>query len=183
MPGSRSTGGTGPSGSTRFSPFSGKERKTYHVAIDGVSHNMETTDSFAIKFSLLLNVPLSRVKHVIRKKPSIIWSGSSKSRAESILSLISEAGGIGRIIEEGKAESVTGGSPDVDKDANLCRKCGFPLKKDVEFCGFCMTSLSEIERKAFSPPVKKALVSISPERLLFYLLIIFALTVVSIVLR
>ncbi|HSG29387.1 MAG TPA: hypothetical protein VLA34_12975, partial [Candidatus Krumholzibacterium sp.] len=52
----------------------GRTRTVIHVVMDGVHHEMETLDSFAIKFSLLTNMPVTRVKHLMRKLPASLWT-------------------------------------------------------------------------------------------------------------
>ncbi len=76
-------------------------QKSFRVILEDILSGIETTDSFAIKFSLLTKTPISKMKHVVRRLPAPIWSGQGRSRAEHILALIEEAGGKGTIVEVG----------------------------------------------------------------------------------
>ncbi|MBN2071321.1 MAG: hypothetical protein JW814_07690 [Candidatus Krumholzibacteriota bacterium] len=154
------------------------KRKIYSVLFDGVEREIETLDSFAIKFSILANIPVTRVKHMINDSNPVIWSGPSKSKANGLLSLIVEAGGRGRI-EAKKPEVEKKKASDIQVKGKkngsiLCPKCGFPAKKDDEFCQFCMSSLVEVEKTAHPVVEKAKKLYISPPRLLFYLFLLFS---------
>jgi hypothetical protein len=162
-------------------------RRTYRVVIEDIASGMETSDSFAIKFSLLTKAPLARMKHVVRRLPATAWSGEGRSQAEHVLSLIEEAGGKGRIVEIGDAPSeATGtrgapapgetpeqGEAPARKTANpaveqSCAMCGFPLKAGEARCGFCMTAVGDAARGETRPEPERPAKRISRKRVLLY---------------
>ena len=115
-----------------------EDGRIYRVIIDGVSSRIETNEAFAIKFALLSHVPVSRMKHLMRRLPATLWKGSGRSRAAGLLGMIEEAGGKGRI-EEMAREPVPGAGSSGKKADTVCRVCGFPLRTGEAFCDFCMT--------------------------------------------
>lgn len=155
------------------------------VLLDGVESEVETFESFAIKFSILASVPVSKVKHIMKKLPTTLWTGRGKAKALNLLELIKEAGGKGRIVEDGSPEEdLQSGSQRGDSSQKtVCQKCGFPLKKDDMFCGFCTTSLQEIERKehgVYAPEYKS---SIPAYRYFFFILVALLAIILFIVLK
>jgi hypothetical protein len=127
--------------------------ESFRVVLEDVVSGFETADSFAIKFSLLAKIPVSKVKHVTRNLPATIWSGQGRSLAERVLSLIEEAGGKGKIVESRSAAPVAS-QPAPAKPAasagskHSCGWCGFPMKEGETRCGFCMTAVGEVATKA-----------------------------------
>lgn len=157
----------------------------YSVVLDSINSDMETLESFALKFSVLMRLPVTKVKHMVSRLPNTIWKGSKRSKANMLLELIHEAGGVARIVENyerldeaGKAEEEKSSSD------GLCRKCGFPLKKDEDFCDFCMTPVKEQQSQpAASKPVVEKSPMIPPSRLAFYFVLLVAGVILAIVLR
>ena len=153
------------------------------VVIDGVRTEIETVESFAIKFGLLTNMPVTKVRHIVSRTPARVWTGTSPSKAKGLLSLIEEAGGTGRIV----SEEVRVERPETARDdapgGGCCSKCGFPLKKDDGFCQFCMSPVSGVERRISRAPRLDGNNAVPPTRMLFYLLVLFAAVVITIVFR
>jgi len=116
--------------------------KSYSVILEGIRSEMETRDTFTIKFSILTKAPLSKMKHIMTNLPATVWTGPGRSRAQSILALIEEAGGTGKIVEGGAAAPAQA-SPKERKSENACAWCGFPLKEGEAMCGFCMTPVKD----------------------------------------
>ena len=158
-------------------------RRAYSVVLDGVENEIETIDSFAIKFGLLANMPVTRARHLVGKLPSVVWTGDSQSRAQGLLSLIIEAGGAGRVVEERESQAARGGTNHAQPGSGggICGKCGFPLKKGEEICQFCLTpSKDRAPRRGPAPAAAKRIFKIPPARMLLYLVILFAALIVSI---
>ena len=136
-----------------------KKSMRYRVILEGVRSEVETTASFSLKFSLLANLPVTKVKHLVKSLPATVWLGKRKAQAVSLLNLIEEAGGVGRVAEEEYApdmERVAGGS---GVKGTVCPQCGFPLKKQDLFCNFCMTPIAEAKRQSLRiklPPRQNA---------------------------
>ena len=124
--------------------------KTFTVVLEGIRSDVETRDTFTIKFSLLTKAPLSKMKHIVSSLPATVWTGPGLSRAKSVLALIEEAGGKGSIVENGAAAPAKAG-PEEPKGERACAWCGFPLKEGEALCGFCMTPVKDGARKAERP--------------------------------
>ncbi len=146
-------------------------QKSYCVILDEVRADMETAESFAIKFSLLTKIPVTKTKHLMAKFPATIWTGFGHAKAENILGLIEEAGGVGRIIE-GATEALVRDSSKAGKPHSICSWCGFPLKEGELFCGFCMTPVQESENSGRHWVVQTKLTGMPPRRLLLYVAIL-----------
>ena len=125
--------------------FEGK--KIFSVILEGIRSDVETRDTFTIKFSLLTKAPLSKMKHIVSSLPATVWTGPGLSRAKSVLALIEEAGGTGSIIENAAAAPAKA-SAEEPKSEHSCAWCGFPLKEGEALCGFCMTPVKDGARKA-----------------------------------
>lgn len=161
-------------------------RRTYSVVLDGIGNETETIDSFAIKFGLLANMPVTRAKHLVGRLPSVVWTGDSQSRAQGLLSIINEAGGRGRIVEESDYPATRYGANQAlpGPGGGICGKCGFPLKKDDEICQFCLTSVNErAPRRGPARAATKRILHIPPARMLLYLVILFAALIVLIAVK
>jgi len=162
------------------------KRNTYSVILEGFDDAMENAESFAIKFSVLARVPVTKIKHIVKRLPATLWKGQAKSRALHLLSLIEEAGGIGRLVEEAVpigSEGVTG-ERGTQGGKLTCRKCGFPLKKNDEYCDFCMTPVNESvsEKQVFEGKMKTDL-SVRYSRLLLYGIVAVVAIIIILVLR
>lgn len=162
------------------------KRNTYSVVLEGFDDAMENAESFAIKFAVLARVPVTKIKHIVKRLPATLWKGQAKSRALHLLSLIEEAGGIGQLVEE----TVPIGSEDVAGERGrrggrlTCRKCGFPLKKSDEYCDFCMTAINEsVSQKPVFEGMKKTDRSVKPYRLLLYAIVAVVAIIIILVLR
>lgn len=122
--------------------------KSYQVVLEGVRSDIETPDSFALKFSLLTKSPISKMKHLVRVMPTTIWSGDGRGRAESILALVVEAGGRGSIVEGSAASLSRDHAKRPSKSALICQWCGFPVKESDTYCDFCRTPLAGAPQKS-----------------------------------
>ena len=160
--------------------FDGQKRLC--VVLEEIRSDIETPDSFAIKFSLLTKTPISKMKHIVNNLPAPIWSGQGRSRAENILALIDEAGGRGSIVEGVSAALVKGSAKDA-KNRMSCRWCGFPLKEGDTHCEFCMTPVADIEKGEFRRKGRGAAKIIARKRILCYVLILVAGIIFAIVTR
>ena len=149
-------------------------QRSYRVILEDILSGIETTDSFAIKFSLLTKTPISKMKHVVHRLPAPIWSGEGRSRAEHILALIEEAGGKGSIVETGGAPppptSPAGpeGSAKPAVGKSTCRWCGFPMKEEETRCGFCMMTVRDVERSEHKSKATVRAKAVSRKRLICY---------------
>jgi hypothetical protein len=156
--------------------------KTLRVVLVDIKRDIETPDSFAIKFSLLTKTPLSKAKQMVRSLPVTVWSGTGRGKAERIVNLIDEAGGKGGI--EIDAPPAPASVPEsAPREMPACRYCGFPLKEGDSRCEFCRTSVSEAPAPEVHPVAAAPRARISKKRLLLYLCIIVAGIVVLLIQR
>jgi hypothetical protein len=158
--------------------------ESYSVVLESIRSEIETLDSFSLKFSVLLKMPVTRMKHVVKRLPATLWKGKSRSKAKMLVELAEEAGGVARIVEN--RESPRADQSEKDKKAAekvVCSKCGFPLKKDDVFCNFCMTSIKEKTGTRVSAPVVEKQAQIPTARLFFYFVILLMGVILAFVLR
>jgi hypothetical protein len=153
----------------------------YSVVLDSIRSEIETVDSFTLKLSVLLKQPVTKVKHMVRRLPGSLWRGKSISKAKKLLEFIEEAGGVAHIVENHSTPAENAGEQ--EQEGTVCRKCGFPLKKDDDYCDFCMTPLKEPNEKPVNIPAVVKQPSIPPARLLFYLIVLVAAVLLALALR
>ncbi len=147
------------------------EARTLHrVMLTGVRSEMETSDSFAIKFSILAKAPLPRVKQLMRSLPVALWTGTSKGKAEQILELVEEAGGKGSIVQTAAVAPRPAEDPKVA--STKCACCGFPMKEGAERCEFCRTAVGESAVEKLHWTAAKKRKGVPRARLVVYLCII-----------
>jgi hypothetical protein len=162
-----------------------QRRRAYRVVLESINGDVETPESFAIKLSILLKIPVTKIKYMLRELPAPIWTGGAQTKARHLLALIEEAGGNAKIVEgeaqpEGSFE--TGGK---GGRKPVCASCGFPLKKGNKFCGFCMTPVNPIEHHD-TPITHIAVtdtVSIPLPRFIFYIALVVAIIIIALVAR
>jgi hypothetical protein len=157
----------------------------YSVVLDSIRNDMETPESFALKFSVLMRLPVTKVKHMVSRLPNTIWTGKKRAKAKMLLELMEEAGGVGRIVENHERPNMADRAENKQaKSGELCRKCGFPLKKTDQFCNFCMTSVQELQgRPVANKPVVEKSPMIPTARFLFYFALLLAGIILAAVLR
>ncbi|MDD4856470.1 MAG: hypothetical protein PHD74_00030 [Candidatus Krumholzibacteria bacterium] len=160
-----------------------KGHGTYRVVVERIRTEIETPDSFAIKFSLLTKTPLSKMKHLVGCLPVPIWTGAGRSRAESILKLVEEAGGEGKVIEM-RADEPAPVAAKEREARQSCGWCGFPLKEGDKYCGFCMTPVGEAgDNDPRHPRTPKRACGIPAKRLLCYVVVLIVGIIITMLIR
>ena len=151
----------------------------YKVILEGIKREIETPDSFAIKYGILTSTPVTKIKFMLRDLPKKVVETKISTKARGALDLIEEAGGVGRI-EDSVTEEVEPAveiheeEPEIAETVEKnCLKCGFPLKKDDEFCQFCLTPLAKAksQKKKTTMKVGGAVPRLTPKRLLIYVVV------------
>ena len=160
-------------------------QKRFCVVLEEIRSDVETADSFAIKFSLLTKTPISKMKHIVKNLPAPVWSGPGRARAGNVLALIEEAGGRGNIVEGVSTAAAKGSAKNAKNTKNrmICRSCGFPMKEGDTHCEFCMTPVGDVGKGVFHWEGRRAANGIPPKRLLCYVLLIVAVIIFAIVAR
>jgi hypothetical protein len=164
----------------------GKEGKadSYSVVLDSIRSEIETAASFSLKFSVLLKMPVTRMKHIVKQLPSTLWRGKNLSKAKMLVELAEEAGGVAHIVENHDAPpDAAGNKAKKDADKAVCSKCGFPMKKEDKFCNFCMTPVKESIGARTSAPVFQKTPQIPTARLFFYFVLLLIVVILAFVLR
>ncbi len=157
-------------------------RKNYRVMLEGENKEIETAASFAIKISILLKVPVTRIKHTMRSLPATLWAGPSKIQAQRLLALIEEAGGLGRIEEKERNDKSADPKSPKSQDMKACRSCGFSIKNGDKFCGFCTTPVTHTEQTETHVKVEGKQ-TVPMTRLVFYLALFIAILIIALALR
>lgn len=147
--------------------------ETLRVVLVDIKRDIETEDSFAIKFSILTKTPLPKVKQMIRSLPFVLWKGKARSKAERILSIVEEAGGKG-IIEREKVLQAQQAEKSNSASGSVCHYCGFPIKENEKYCAFCMTPVSGEKSNSVHARHHEKKQGIPRARLIAYLCIIGA---------
>ena len=167
----------------------------YKVTLEGIKREIETPDSFAIKYGILTSTPVTKIKFMLRDLPKKVVETKIASKARGALELIEEAGGIGFIEDcnpeevepEVEIPEVPEEEPEVIADAveKNCLKCGFPLKKDDAFCQFCLTPLVKAkgQKKKTAMKVDGGGHQLSPKKLLFYVALFLLVLLLGILMR
>jgi len=162
----------------------------YRVVIEGIKREIETPDSFAIKYGILTSTPVTRIKFMIRNLPKTILETKSAPRARGALELIEEAGGIGLLEEydpeeKPKVEIAEEDPTIATVEESNCLKCGFPLKKGEKYCQFCNTPLMETKVDEVKAVLKAGGGGylVAPKRLLFYVVLVLLILVFGILTR
>lgn len=148
-----------------------EKKLRYRVILDGVRTEVETNASFALKFSLLASLPVTKVRHMMAKLPTTVWVGTKRSRARSLLNLIEEAGGTGRVVEEEYAPDMERVAGEESLKERICPQCGFPLKEEDLFCNFCLTPVDEERRQSLRIAVPRGRSGSKVYRYLFFVLL------------
>jgi len=161
-------------------PASNRAGISYRVILDQIDSRRETVDSFCIKLSIFIKTPVTRIKFITKKLPTILCKFDSKRRARKLLELVQEAGGVAHIEEVAKTVEVKA----EEKDKSVCPSCGFPISEEDKYCPFCMTSLKESKRETperFSSG-KKDEYLIPPYRVLFYIMVLILAVILKVAL-
>ena len=175
---------------------SGSKETIYRVVLEGIKREIETPDSFAIKYGILTSTPVTKIKFILHNLPKLILETKSASKARGALELIVEAGGIGLIedfdpeetpqVEIPEEEPAIADTADTaDSAEKNCLKCGFPLKKDDKFCQFCLTPLVKARRqkKKTTMKVSGGGHQLSPKKLMFYVALVLLVLLLGILSR
>lgn len=164
------------------------EHVTYAVVLESIKSDIETPESFALKFAIISRLPVTKVKHIMRKMPATVWRSCKKPQAQKLLRLIEEAGGRGKIVEDHTIVDEHLAAQETQSPSTpTCQRCGFPLKEDDKYCSFCMTPVDAQEKQEQKVETRKTVVRKPPVvpsyRLFFYFIILIAGILISLALR
>jgi hypothetical protein len=130
---------------TREDPITIHTKKFYRVILEGIDTGVETPDSFAVKLSSRLNVPIARAKLVARCLPYTAKSGLNAAQANRLKTVLDEIGGKARVEphfvtppEPNDRETRSSRPADRSAATLVCPACGSEQPKDAKFCAFCL---------------------------------------------
>ena len=162
--------------------------KIYRVIFEGIKSDIETPDSFAIKYGLLTSTPVTKIKFMLRSLPKTILETKSAAKAREVLELLEEAGGVGMIEEYDPSTDPKIEIPEQEPskaagDEKVCSKCGFPLRDGDEFCQFCHTPLVETKSHKIKTILKAGGGGylVDPKRLFYYLVAVLVILLLGII--
>ena len=162
----------------------GSEIESYSVVLESIRTEIETMDAFTLKFSVLLRIPVTKVKHMVKQLPCALWKGTSLSKAKMLVELAGEAGGVASIVENHKTPAPAAEEKENRSNGkSVCSKCGFPLKRDDEYCNFCMTPVNATPPTKHAKTVVEKSPQIPPARLFFYLVLLLIAVILAFALR
>ncbi len=141
--------------------------KYYRVILEEIDPQKETPESFAIKLSMKVRTPITRINHIIRNIPYPIKSGLTIHQASKFADILEELGGKVSLasydLRHGEADPVIGPkwkrtgleaadrSPTTDSQSDIldaengivCEKCGWNNEQDAEYCVFCFAKFQK----------------------------------------
>lgn len=133
-------------------------KRLYKVVLEGYDTEVETADTFALKLSLRLSVPLPRARAVVNNLPQILRGGMTASEANKLKSILEDIRGIVHL----GTHFVTPGQNhhDIDTDITagdwerrqnegrlqrgsspgtiLCPNCGWEEEETSSHCSICL---------------------------------------------
>jgi hypothetical protein len=120
-------------------------KKFYRVILEGIDSGTETPDSFAVKLSSRVHVPLARAKLVARCLPYTAKSGLGAEQANRLKTMLEQIGGKVRVeahyvTPQGRpaAASRPAGRAGGAKTPIVCPECGAEQPGGAAFCSFCL---------------------------------------------
>jgi hypothetical protein len=120
-------------------------KKFYRVILEGIDGGIETPDSFAIKLSSRVHVPLARAKLVARCLPYTAKSGLNAEQANRLKTMLEEIGGKARVEPHfvTPQDPLTAAGPSRDQAGSgktpvVCPGCGAEQPSGVTYCSLCL---------------------------------------------
>jgi hypothetical protein len=141
-----------------------KEAKRYYkVLLEGIDRDRETVESFALKLSMRLRTPITRVRHIMGRLPATLKEGLTVAQANRLAAVLEELGGVVRVeayyeIPGQRSGRSTGLRPKGEVPAGRrrrCPQCGWEEAPEAEFCSLCLAP--------FEPKREEKLVARIPE--------------------
>jgi hypothetical protein len=159
-------------------------KKYYRVILLSIDPEKESPDSFAIKMSIRLRVPMPKVKHLLKYMPCDLKSGLTIQQANKLYHVLQELGGVaeveqyfltpGSVAQRSKkkydvntvdtksaqsaqsAQSVKPVKPvKPGKQKVICHICGWEEPVDAEFCSICLVKFKEKVEMAKATPASE----------------------------
>ena len=162
----------------------------YRVVFEGIKRDIETSDSFAIKYGILTSTPVTKIKFMLRNLPKTFLETKNGPKARGTLELIEEAGGIGRIEEINPEEKLKVEISEEDPAIvttreKSCLKCGFPVKDSDKYCQFCHSPLVETGRRKVKTIMKVGGAGhlITPKRLVITVVVLLIVLIWAFLMR
>ena len=120
-------------------------KRFYRVILESIDSDAETPDSFAIKLSSRVHVPLARAKLVARCLPYTAKSGLNAEQANRLKTMLEEIGGKARVEPHfvTPKDTLERAAPARIRPAGVtspavCPGCGAEQPAGATFCSFCL---------------------------------------------
>ena len=148
----------------KMAPKLNAPTKQYRVVLEAIDPHKETKESFALKLSMQVRTPITRVNSIVKNLPYSIKNGLSLEQAKRFSAVLEELGGIVTVVEyvvkAGESHPApetqwTPASRNGDSDLSksgarglksedgktvVCKHCGWENSGEVDFCAFCFAS-------------------------------------------
>jgi hypothetical protein len=136
--------------------------KYYRVILSGIDAGKETPDTFALKLSMQIRAPITRIKGIVRNLPAPIKSGLDLSQARKFSSVLEQLGGKTKIESYYSQPGESGANRDGQRGTNhpraafnakteagpvdvrcgaagtkICACCGWENSDAADYCEFC----------------------------------------------
>lgn len=132
----------------------------YRVILDAIDREVETPDTFALKLSIRLKSPVTRMRQLVSRAPCVLAQRLPYKKARWLAKVIEELGGTARL------EVVVDAAPVVEEEAPLatsteiakplerrsasggivCPRCGWEEEPDARFCSMCLQHFNKTDR-------------------------------------
>jgi hypothetical protein len=132
----------------------------YRVILEAIDREVETPDTFALKLSIRLKSPVTRMRQLVSRAPCVVAQRLPYKKARWLGKVIEELGGTARlevvvdavpVVEEKAvpAASTAIAKPLERRTASggiLCPRCGWEEEPDARFCSLCLQHFNKTDK-------------------------------------
>jgi serine/threonine protein kinase len=131
----------------------------YRVILETIDRSVETPESFALKLSMRLKSPVTRIGQLVSRAPCAVAQRLPYKKARWLQSVIEELGGTARlemVTDAAPAEEqpTPSASREISKPlerrsptgAIVCPRCGWEEEADARFCSLCLQQFNKTDK-------------------------------------
>jgi tRNA A-37 threonylcarbamoyl transferase component Bud32 len=133
----------------------------YRVVLEAIDREVETPDTFALKLSIRLKSPVTRMRQLVSRAPCVVAQRLPYKKARWLAKVIEELGGTARLdvvvdaapVVEEKAAPVEAPSATpkplerrTTSGGILCPRCGWEEEPDARFCSLCLQHFNKTDK-------------------------------------
>jgi tRNA A-37 threonylcarbamoyl transferase component Bud32 len=131
----------------------------YRVILEAIDRTVESPESFALKLSMRLKSPVTRIGQLVSRAPCAVAQRLPYKKARWLQTVIEELGGTARLemvadavpVEEQPASSE---SREIAKPLErrsptgpiVCPRCGWEEEADARFCSLCLQQFNKTDK-------------------------------------